>query len=113
LPLEAFTNDISGYLNSPVSDGVAFLCADRMPGMRLYQISLRTILEVVFVAAVVLAFFYWRNVPRMPAGRYHVQMTDDGGLIYLDTATGEAWVSDRKNSKTRNWSHLNTPWGQK
>ena len=81
--------------------------------MRLYQISLRTILEAVFVVAVVLAFFYWRNVPRMPAGRYHVQMTDDGGLIYLDTATGEAWIGDRNRSRTRAWNRLATPWGEK
>jgi len=49
----------------------------------------------------------------MPAGRYHVQMTDDGGLIYLDTATGEAWIGDRNRSKARTSNRLYTPWGEK
>ncbi len=65
---------------------------------RFYQISLRTILELIFVAAVVMAFFYWRNVPRHEAGRYQTQFTDKGGILFTDTETGEIWfgaTSDR------------------
>ena len=58
---------------------------------RFYQISLRTILELVFVAAVVMGFFYWRNVPHNQPGRYQIEAIDNGQVLYLDTATGKLW----------------------
>ncbi len=79
-----------------------------MPTPRFYQISLRTILELVFVAAVVLAFFDWRNVPHNQPGRY--QMLSAGReqvhVIFLDTSTGKAW---RGNAYGSNWQPIPTP----
>ena len=74
---------------------------------RFYQISLRTILEIVFFAAVVFAFFYWRNLPR-PAetGRYQIEATEKGYIIYLDTATGEMW---RGTTTGARWTPIDTP----
>jgi hypothetical protein len=72
---------------------------------RFYQISLRTILEVVFVAAVVLAFFYWRNIPRdTPPGRYQTIYTEHKQLLFTDAETGEMWlgsISDRGKTWVR------------
>jgi hypothetical protein len=74
---------------------------------RFYQISLRTILEIVFVAAVVFAFVYWRNLPR-PAetGRYQIEAMEKGNLIYLDTKTGEMWSGNTTGAR---WREINTP----
>jgi len=75
--------------------------------MRFYQISLRTILELVVVVSVVLAFIYWRNVPR-PAetGRYQIEAVEHGIVLYLDTKTGEVW---RGNATGANWRQIDTP----
>jgi len=66
-----------------------------MAGMpRFYQISLRTIFELMFVVAVVLAFIYWRNQPpRDPSGRYQFISTASGEQrgVFIDTQTGKAW----------------------
>jgi hypothetical protein len=75
---------------------------------RFYQVSLRTILELVFVAAVLFAFIYWRNVPRNPPGRF--QMLSAGReqvqIIFLDTSTGKAW---RGNAFGQYWEPIDTP----
>ncbi len=64
---------------------------DEKPG-KPFQISLRTLMEVVAVAAFVLALLYSRRDPGN--GRY--QLLDRGGeqsrLILLDTRTGECWT---------------------
>ena len=76
---------------------------------RLYQISLPTILEVVFVAAVVSAFIYWRNLPQVPAGRYQVQVIPSGALIYIDTATGQLWFGNISADDKDDWSPIAPP----
>ena len=60
---------------------------------RLYQFSMRTIMEAVFVAAVVSAFLYWRNVPQDAPGRYQMLVRGSQELIFVDTSTGKAWES--------------------
>jgi len=74
---------------------------------RFYQISLRTVLEIVFVAAVVFAFVYWRNLPP-PAetGRYQLESIEQGTVLYIDTKTGEVW---RGNAMGTNWRQIRTP----
>ncbi|HEY2415507.1 MAG TPA: hypothetical protein VGI40_24910 [Pirellulaceae bacterium] len=74
--------------------------------MRFYQISLRTILEAVFVLAVLLAFIYWRNVPRRDLGRYQVISADAQRLIFIDTSTGKMWQRVFDGSE---WRPLPTP----
>jgi hypothetical protein len=76
--------------------------------MRFYQISLRTILEIVFVVAVFLAFIYWRNVPHAAPARYQVEVLPHGGLVFIDMATGEMWLCPMSSSKA-NWSPLDRP----
>jgi hypothetical protein len=82
-----------------------------MGGMaRAYQLSLRTLLELVFVAAVVLAFFYWRNQPSSePAGRYQFISTSGGEQrgVFLDTKTGKAWRGWL--GSRRQWDQIATP----
>jgi hypothetical protein len=75
---------------------------------RFYQVSLRTIMELVFVAAVVLAFFYWRNVPRDEPGRYQLEAVGNGQVLYIDTATGTVW---RGNAYGQDWQSISTPAG--
>ena len=55
------------------------------------QISLRTIFELIFVVAVVLAFLYWRTIPHGQAGRYQVIHLGGIDLLFIDTQTGKAW----------------------
>jgi hypothetical protein len=75
-----------------------------MPGMgdnprHFFQFGIRTLLEIVAVVAVALAFIYSRGAdppppPAAPAvGRYEMRATDDQGNYYLlfDTATGRCW----------------------
>jgi hypothetical protein len=71
-----------------------------------YQVSLRTILELVFVVAVIFAFLYWRNVPRPEPGRYQVDAIDHGMVLYVDTATGEIW---RGSAFGQSWQQVPTP----
>ena len=76
---------------------------------RIYQLSqLRTILEVIFVVAVVLAFFYWRNVPRIAPARYQTQLTNDRGILFTDTATGEMWFGTVSN-RGGTWTTIQRP----
>ena len=76
--------------------------------MRLYQTSLRTILEIVFVVAVVLAFFYWRNVTRGTPGRYQTEYTESGGILFTDTATGEMWIG-ATGDRGKAWGRIQGP----
>ena len=73
---------------------------------RIYQVSLRTIFELIFVAAVVLAFLYWRNMPPAdPAGRYQVIRTGEL-LLFIDTKTGKVWHGWIGND---DWTEIPTP----
>jgi len=74
--------------------------------MRFYQFSMRTIMEVVFVAAIVSAFLYWRNVPRGALGRYQMLIRPSQELIFVDTSTGKAW---ERNRTGLNWERIATP----
>jgi hypothetical protein len=76
--------------------------------MRFYQISLRTILEAVFVVAVVLGFIYWRNMPSAAAARYQVEVLPHGGLVFIDMAIGEMWLCPMNSSKF-NWTPIDRP----
>ena len=78
--------------------------------MRFYQISLRTILEAVSVAAVVLAFLYWRNIPRDTPGpgRYHTIYTEHSQIIVTDTETGEMWLGS-KTDRGKTWAKIESP----
>ena len=63
---------------------------------RFFQISLRTILEVTFVVAVVLAFLYWRSQPSgatIGPGRFrlHVDAKDVDRQYLFDTQSGRTW----------------------
>jgi hypothetical protein len=76
--------------------------------MRLYQVSLRTVFELVFVVAVVLAFIYWRAQP-VPesSGRYQLTTTATGERgVFFDTKTGKAW---RGWLGSNNWQSIPTP----
>ena len=74
---------------------------------RIYQISLRTLLELIFVAAVVLAFFYWRNVPvANSAGRYQLMTGPGERLFFIDTKTGQIW---RTSPTSGRWNAYKTP----
>ncbi len=73
---------------------------------RIYQFSMRTILEAVFVAAVLSAFLYWRNVPRHAPGRYQMLIRGGQSLIFVDTSTGKAW--ERRHGGV-DWEPISTP----
>jgi len=75
---------------------------------RFYQVSLRTLLELVFVAAIVLGFFYWRNVPRDQPGRFQIEAVENGQILFIDTATGKVW---RGSAFGQNWQSISTPTG--
>src|SRR4051812_8139252 len=63
-----------------------------IPIPRFYQISLRAMLEVIFVIALALAFVYWRNLPAPDGpGPYQMGLGDQGRAVFLDTKTGRAW----------------------
>jgi hypothetical protein len=54
---------------------------------RIFQLSLRSLLEIVAVVAVVLALVYSRH-----AGNGRYQLSDSpNNRILLDTTTGECW----------------------
>jgi len=76
---------------------------------RFYQISLRTILELVFVAALICAFLYWRNVPNPTPGRYQVHPVDGGKVLYIDTAIGQMWRSYPNATSTNDWNPVQPP----
>ena len=74
------------------------------------QFGIRTLLEITFVVAVVLAFLYWRkpvqpNQPNRSMGRYqlHVDPTEFDRQIIFDTQTGEAW---RRSPGHTDWDKL-------
>jgi hypothetical protein len=73
--------------------------------------SLRTLAEVVTVAAFILALtISWRAWPASPppVGRYQLFMSETQEMVF-DTATGELW------SRPRGHSHFQaeTPWSDK
>ncbi len=66
------------------------------------QFGVRTLLELVAVVAVVLAFLYGRQ-PSRDAGRY--QMTAVGQeLFVLDSATGKVWTRWTSTNTWVEWS---------
>jgi hypothetical protein len=64
------------------------------PTPKLYQLSLRTILEVMAVIAVILAFwFQWVGPARYQLSP--VALTSGGIRVYMhDTRTGQVWWYD-------------------
>ena len=60
------------------------------PLNKLFQISLRTIFEIITIIAVILAFGYQRSESKN--GRY--QTTVHNGAVYVtDTSTGQVWLA--------------------
>jgi hypothetical protein len=78
-----------------------------MDAPRWYQLSLRTLLEIVALLAVVLAFAYQRG---NPIGRFQIiEGTTPGSgqtTFMVDTATGKVWTYQYDST----WSP-NTPPG--
>jgi hypothetical protein len=74
------------------------------------QFGIRTLLEITFVAAVLLAFVYWRSAPRPdPASnRYelHVDPQDFETQVLLDTHTGDSW---RRDQPSGSWFRVEPP----
>lgn len=75
------------------------------------QFGIRTLLELTFVVAVVLAFVYWRNPAPPPSeatGRYqlHIDPTEFDRRLVFDTQTGEAWGCDPSSIK---WYKIQPP----
>ena len=74
------------------------------------QFGIRTLLEITFIVAVVLAFLYWRTPvqPSQAAGRYqlHIDPTEFDRQIIFDTSTGEAW---RRSPGGSQWYKVQTP----
>jgi hypothetical protein len=61
---------------------------------RLFQMSLRTLLEVVAVIAVVLAFAY-QHVGRERFKLSTIYVPDNGVYVYMyDSSTGQVWQSN-------------------
>jgi hypothetical protein len=74
---------------------------------RYYQVSLRTVFELVFVVAVILAFLYWRSQPPPePSGRYQLTVIGTERGVFLDTKTGKAW---RGWFSSGRWDRISTP----
>jgi len=76
-----------------------------MEAPRLYQWSLRTILEIVAVVAIMLAFVFQRG---QPSGRYPVSSygarSEHGaipGCYVADTKTGQVWHIAGTNTPTK------------
>jgi hypothetical protein len=62
-----------------------------MAGMKLpSQFSLRTLLEVIAVAAFICALIYARNPSANSAGRYQLIYTPTNNAIIFDTQTGKS-----------------------
>jgi len=59
---------------------------------RLFQISLRTLLEIIAAMAVILTLAYRHGT----IGRFQVVPSSEAVLL-LDTATGKTWTYDRVN----------------
>jgi hypothetical protein len=71
---------------------------------KLFQVSLRTILEVTAFVAFILALIYLRAENKN--GRF--QMTADGPSVYvIDTTTGQVWVAGE--SDWTKWKSIPTP----
>jgi hypothetical protein len=73
---------------------------------RWYQLSLRTLLEITAVVAVVLAFAYQRNGA---VGRFQIINGTTPGAgqttFMVDTATGKVWTFEYNST----WSPNNPP----
>jgi len=60
------------------------------------QFSLRTVLEIVAVAAFLCAILFMRMPSANSAGRYQMWANPSGGQILIfDTQTGNSWFHDR------------------
>lgn len=55
------------------------------------QFSLRTLLEVITVAAFVCALIYSRASSSSGTGRYQLTVTNQGSHVVFDTQTGKSW----------------------
>jgi hypothetical protein len=65
------------------------------------RFGLRTLFEIVFVVAVVLAFIYQTNktpaptpAPAPPVGRYQLENAGTNEPFLVDTLTGETYTAD-------------------
>jgi hypothetical protein len=69
--------------------------------------SLRTLAEIITVAAFILALVIaWRARPAPTPGRYQLFMSD-GTTMVLDTATGQLWSRPANSVK---FYDVMTPW---
>ena len=59
------------------------------PRNTMFQFSLRTLLEVTALVAIILAIFFTRGTNQ--SGRYHYLQTERWGLIVYDSQTGNFW----------------------
>jgi hypothetical protein len=65
---------------------------------RSFQLSLRTLLELVAIIALILALIYQRKPATPGPGRYQV-MTLDDRMVLVDTHTGQCWRQPRGASR--------------
>ena len=74
------------------------------------QFGIRTLLELTFAVAVVLAFMYWRKPQKanQSMGRYqlHIDPTEFDRQMIFDTQTGEGW---RRSPGHTDWYRLQMP----
>ncbi|WP_254509356.1 hypothetical protein [Anatilimnocola floriformis] len=63
------------------------------------QLSLRSLLEIIAIIAVILAFYFSRS---HSVGRYSLYQQAQGSSLLLDTQTGQTWYMDKSKS-TNSW----------
>jgi len=75
-----------------------------------FQVSIRTMLEVMALVGFLLALFYARRpMPAQPApevGRYRLEARRDDRFLLLDTATGQLWL---QNVNDGDWFRVRLP----
>jgi hypothetical protein len=62
------------------------------------QLSIRTLLELTAVVAVIMAFYFSRSPSAV--GRYSLFQQAPGSALLLDTKTGQTWYMDKA---TKSW----------